>query len=179
MGKRHTITAASTGRLINSEGRMIAAKYSEITEKKKPCSSANNLRLGHGFAFQQDNDAKHTAKTTLKWLWDSKCSSEVSECPWGIQLKPKLEPLIKTVHRCYPFTPSKHLPVQWYPIEIQLDKSRSKAKKTRRRDCCERSFYKVLNKGSEYWDFRLWFVFLKAYFSFSVRHIVYKLMVNM
>jgi hypothetical protein len=32
--------------------------------------SAQDLRLGRRFTFQQDNDPKHTAKTTQVWFWD-------------------------------------------------------------------------------------------------------------
>ena len=32
--------------------------------------SAQDLRLGQMFIFQQDNDPKHTAKTTQEWLRD-------------------------------------------------------------------------------------------------------------
>uniref|UniRef100_A0A673Z7G0 Tc1-like transposase DDE domain-containing protein n=1 Tax=Salmo trutta TaxID=8032 RepID=A0A673Z7G0_SALTR len=32
--------------------------------------SIQDLRLGRRFAFQQDNDPKHTAKTTQEWLQD-------------------------------------------------------------------------------------------------------------
>ena len=33
-------------------------------------ASTQDLRLGKRFTFQQDNDHKHTAKTTQEWLRD-------------------------------------------------------------------------------------------------------------
>ena len=41
--------------------------------------SAQNLRLGRRFTFQQDNDPKHTAKTAQEWLRDT--SLNVLEWP--------------------------------------------------------------------------------------------------
>ena len=43
----------------------------------KTCSRA--LRLGQRINFQQENDPKHTAKTTQEWLWDK--SLKVLEWP--------------------------------------------------------------------------------------------------
>ena len=41
--------------------------------------STQELRLGLRFTFQQDDDPKHTAKTTKEWLQDK--SLNVLECP--------------------------------------------------------------------------------------------------
>ena len=41
--------------------------------------SAQDLRLGRRFIFQQDSDPKHTAKTTQEWLPDT--SLNVLEWP--------------------------------------------------------------------------------------------------
>ena len=65
---------AGTGRLVRIEGKMNRAKYREIFDENL-LQSPQDLRLGQRFAFQQDNDPKHTAKTTRKWLRDE------SYCP--------------------------------------------------------------------------------------------------
>ena len=48
---------------------MNGAKYREIFDENL-LQSAKDLRLGQRFTFQQDNDPKHTAKTTQEWLLD-------------------------------------------------------------------------------------------------------------
>ena len=48
---------------------MNGAKYREILDENL-LQSAQDLRLGQRFTFQQDNDSKHTAKTTQEWLLD-------------------------------------------------------------------------------------------------------------
>ncbi len=60
-------SAAGTGRLVAIEGKMNAAKYRDILDKNL-LQSAQDLRLGRRFTFQQDNDPKHTAKITKGWL---------------------------------------------------------------------------------------------------------------
>ncbi len=60
-------SAAGTGRLVAIEGKMNAAKYRDILDENL-LQSAQDLRLGRRFTFQQDNDPKHTAKTTKEWL---------------------------------------------------------------------------------------------------------------
>uniref|UniRef100_A0AAZ3SCL6 Transposase n=1 Tax=Oncorhynchus tshawytscha TaxID=74940 RepID=A0AAZ3SCL6_ONCTS len=67
-----------TGRLVSIEGKMNKAKYSKILNENL-LQSAQDLRLGRRFTFQQDNDPKHTAKTTQEWLWDK--SLNVLEWP--------------------------------------------------------------------------------------------------
>ena len=67
-------SAAGTGRLFRVEGKMNRAKCREILNENLP-KSAQDLRLGRRFTFQQDNNPKHTAKTTQEWLWNK------SECP--------------------------------------------------------------------------------------------------
>ena len=42
---------------------MIGEKYREILDENL-LQSTQDLRLGRRFTFQQDNDPKHTAKTT-------------------------------------------------------------------------------------------------------------------
>uniref|UniRef100_A0AAZ3QHX8 Transposase n=1 Tax=Oncorhynchus tshawytscha TaxID=74940 RepID=A0AAZ3QHX8_ONCTS len=53
------------------EEKMNRAKYREILDENL-FQSAQDLRLGQRFTFQQDNDPKHTAKTTQERHWD-KC----------------------------------------------------------------------------------------------------------
>ncbi|KAK6313646.1 hypothetical protein J4Q44_G00151050 [Coregonus suidteri] len=48
---------------------MNGAKYREILDENL-LQSAQDLRLGRRFTFQQDNDPKHTAKTKQEWLQD-------------------------------------------------------------------------------------------------------------
>jgi hypothetical protein len=69
-----SLSAAGTGRLIRIEGKMNNAKYREILNENL-LQSAQDLKLGRRFTFQQDNNPKHTAKIMQKWL-------RVSECSW-------------------------------------------------------------------------------------------------
>jgi hypothetical protein len=48
---------------------MNGAKYREILDENL-LQSAQDLRLGQRFTFQQDNDPEHTAKTMQEWLRD-------------------------------------------------------------------------------------------------------------
>ena len=48
---------------------MNGAKYREILDDNL-LQNTQNLRLGQRLTFQQDNDPKHTPKTTQEWLWD-------------------------------------------------------------------------------------------------------------
>ena len=68
-------SAAGTERLDRVEGKMNGAKDREILDENL-LQSAQDLRLGRRFTFQQDNDPKHTAKTMQEWA-----SGQVSECP--------------------------------------------------------------------------------------------------
>ncbi|KAI3377241.1 hypothetical protein L3Q82_008472, partial [Scortum barcoo] len=54
------------------EGKMNAAKYRDILEENL-FQSAQDLRLGRRFTFQQDNDPEHTAKITKEWLRKKLC----------------------------------------------------------------------------------------------------------
>jgi hypothetical protein len=60
---------AGTGRLVRIEGKMIGAKYREILDEKL-LQSAQDHRLGRRSTFAQENDSKHTVKTTQEWLRD-------------------------------------------------------------------------------------------------------------
>ena len=56
-------SVAGTGKLVRIEGKMNGSKYSEILDENL-LQSAQDLRLGQRFTVQQDNDPKHTTKTT-------------------------------------------------------------------------------------------------------------------
>jgi hypothetical protein len=56
-------SAPGTVRLVRIEGKLNGAKYSEILDENL-LQSAQELRLGRRFTFQQENDPKHTCKTT-------------------------------------------------------------------------------------------------------------------
>ena len=58
---------AGTGRLVRIEGKMNGAKYREILDENL-LQSAQDVRLGQRLTFQQDNDPKHTAKTTQEFI---------------------------------------------------------------------------------------------------------------
>ena len=70
--------STGTVRLVRIEGKMNGGKYREILDENL-LQSAQDLRLGQRFTIQQDNDPKHTAKTTQGWLWDK--SLNVLEWP--------------------------------------------------------------------------------------------------
>ncbi len=79
-------SAAGTGRLVAIEGKMNAAKYRDILDENL-LQSAQDLRLGRRFTFQQDNDPKHTAKITKEWLHNN--SVTVLEWPRASLERPK------------------------------------------------------------------------------------------
>ena len=62
-------SVAGTRRLVRIEGKMNGAKYREILDENL-LQSAQYLRLGRRFTFQQYNDPKHTSKTKQEWLRD-------------------------------------------------------------------------------------------------------------
>ncbi len=80
-------SAAGTGRLVAIEGKMNAAKYKDILDENL-LQSAQDLRLGRRFTFQQDNDPKHTAKITKEWLHNN----SVTVLEWPSQ-SPDLNPI--------------------------------------------------------------------------------------
>ncbi len=73
--------------LVAIEGKMNAAKYRDILDENL-LQSAQDLRLGRRFTFQQDNDPKHTAKITKEWLHNN--SGTVLEWP---SQSPDLNPI--------------------------------------------------------------------------------------
>ena len=59
------------GALVRIEGKMDGTQNRKIREENLlPC--ARKLKLGRKFAFQHDNDPKHTEKATLEWLRNKK-----------------------------------------------------------------------------------------------------------
>ncbi len=66
---------------------MNAAKYMDILDENL-LQSAQDLRLGRRFTFQQDNDPKHTAKITKEWLHNN----YVTVLEWPSQ-SPDLNPI--------------------------------------------------------------------------------------
>ncbi len=80
-------SAAGTGWLVAIEGKMNAAKYRDILDENL-LQSAQDLRLGRRFSFQQDNDPKHTAKITKEWLHNN----SVTVLEWPSQ-SPDLNPI--------------------------------------------------------------------------------------
>ncbi len=80
-------SAAGTGRLVAIEGKMNAAKYRDILDENL-LQSAQDLRLGRRFTFQQDNNPKHTAKITKEWLHNN----SVTVLEWPSQ-SPDLNPI--------------------------------------------------------------------------------------
>ncbi len=73
--------------LVAIEGKMNAAKYRDILDENL-LQSAQDLRLGRRFTFQQDNDPKHTAKITKEWLHNN----SVTVLEWPSQ-SPDLNPI--------------------------------------------------------------------------------------
>ncbi len=80
-------SAAGTGRLVAIEEKMNAAKYRDILDENL-LQSAQDLRLGRRFTFQQDNDPKHKAKITKEWLHNN----SVTVLEWPSQ-SPDLNPI--------------------------------------------------------------------------------------
>uniref|UniRef100_A0A8D0AMX6 Tc1-like transposase DDE domain-containing protein n=1 Tax=Sander lucioperca TaxID=283035 RepID=A0A8D0AMX6_SANLU len=66
---------------------MDGAKYCQILEENL-LFSARKLSMGRRFAFQHDNDPKHTAKLTTQWLKEKK----VNVLAWPSQ-SPDLNPI--------------------------------------------------------------------------------------
>uniref|UniRef100_A0A9J8C0K3 Transposase n=1 Tax=Cyprinus carpio carpio TaxID=630221 RepID=A0A9J8C0K3_CYPCA len=80
-------SAAGTGRLVAIKGKMNAAKYRDILDENL-LQSAQDLRLGRKFTFQQDNGPKHTAKITKERLHNN----SVTVLEWPSQ-SPDLNPI--------------------------------------------------------------------------------------
>uniref|UniRef100_A0A8C5MIC2 Transposase n=1 Tax=Leptobrachium leishanense TaxID=445787 RepID=A0A8C5MIC2_9ANUR len=59
--------SAGTGKHQRVQGTMNSLQYQEILDDNV-MQSVTNLRLGRHWTFQQDNDPKHTSKSTRAWL---------------------------------------------------------------------------------------------------------------
>ena len=71
-------SVSGTERVVRIEAKMNGANYRGIIDENL-LQRAQDLRLGRRFTFQQNNDPKHTAKTTHEWIWDK--SLNVLEWP--------------------------------------------------------------------------------------------------
>ena len=79
--------SSGTGNLHRVEGKMDSIKYQEILgENVTP--SLRKLKLGCHWTFQQDNDPKHTSKSTEAWF--QKKSLKILEWP---SQSPDLNPI--------------------------------------------------------------------------------------
>ena len=80
-------SAVGTGRLDRIEGNRNRAKYRVFLDENL-LQSTQDLSLGQRLPFQQDNDPKHTAKTTQEWLRDK----SLNVIDWPSQ-SPDLNPI--------------------------------------------------------------------------------------
>jgi hypothetical protein len=62
-------SSKGSGQLVRVHGFMDSIKYQQILIQNLT-ASARKLKLGRGWIFQQDNDPKHTSKSTQKWFTD-------------------------------------------------------------------------------------------------------------
>uniref|UniRef100_A0A3Q3KMZ5 Tc1-like transposase DDE domain-containing protein n=1 Tax=Monopterus albus TaxID=43700 RepID=A0A3Q3KMZ5_MONAL len=61
------VAASGTGNIARVEGRMDSTKYQQILEANIT-PSVKKLKLKRGWLLQQDNDPKHTSKSTMEYL---------------------------------------------------------------------------------------------------------------
>lgn len=80
-------SSAGTGNMVKIDGKMDGAKYRTILEENL-MESAKDLRLGRRFVFQQDNDPKHKAKSTMEWF----TNKHIQVLEWPSQ-SPDLNPI--------------------------------------------------------------------------------------
>lgn len=80
-------SSSGTGKIHIIKERMNSAIYREILEENL-FESVEMLNLGQDWIFQQDNDPKHRAKLTQKWLVEH----NINVLPWPSQ-SPDLNPI--------------------------------------------------------------------------------------
>ncbi len=149
-------SAAGTRRLVAIEGKMNVAKYRDILDENL-LQSAQDLRLGRRFTFQQDNDPKHTAKITKEWLHNN----SVTVLEWPSQ-SPDLNP-IEHLWRDLKMAVHQRLPSNLTELERICKEEWQRIPKSRcGKTCCifpkkthgciksKGCFYSILSKGSEY-----------------------------
>lgn len=81
------LTSKGPGNLVRRHGIMDSIKYQEILVQNLS-ASARSLKLGRHWVFQQDNDPKHTSKSTQKWFTDHR----IKLLQWPSQ-SPDLNPI--------------------------------------------------------------------------------------
>ena len=104
------------------DGKMNAQKYKHILQEKLK-SSIESLELPSDYIFQQDNDPKHTAKSTKKWLSEN----NVNVLQWPSQ-SPDLNPIGNV----------------WRFLKIQIPK-RAPANINNLKTICQEEWYKIPN----------------------------------
>lgn len=68
---RACFAASGPGQLAMIDGTMNSARYQDILAKNVQ-PSVRHLKLKHSWVLQQDNDPKHTSKSTSEWLKKNK-----------------------------------------------------------------------------------------------------------
>ncbi len=151
------------GRLVAIEGKMNAAKYRDILDENL-LQSAQDLRLGRRFTFQQDNDPKHTAKITKEWLHNN----SVTVLEWPSQ-SPDLNP-IEHLWRDLKMAVHQRLPSNLTDLQRICKEEWQRIPKSR----CEKlvvffpkRLMAVLNQKGAYTEQRVWILRTMWYFSFS------------
>ena len=80
-------SAKSVGKISAIDSKMNVQKYKQILQENF-MSSVESLELPSDYVFQQDNDPKHTAKSTKKWSSEN----DVNILQWPSQ-SPNLNPI--------------------------------------------------------------------------------------
>ena len=77
----------NVGKISVIDDKMNAQKYKKILQENL-MSSVESLELPYDYIFQQDNDPRHTAKSTKKWLSEN----NINVLQWPSQ-SPDLNPI--------------------------------------------------------------------------------------